>query len=127
MAAWPTLKEIRTELRLQPDDVEDGVISTALAAAINYGQKRMGLIKTVTVDPDTGTVVITYEPRFPGDTTDLPDAAHQACVIHASRLYRRRDSLDGTIGFGDAGIIRVGRFDADIDSLYALDAPLVFG
>lgn len=123
MAAWPTLKEVRTELRLQPDPVEDAVIQTALAAAIDYGVRRMG--SDPVYDPDTGT--ITRVPRYPDDTTDLPDGPHQACVIHASRLYKRRDSIDGTLGLGDAGIVRVGRFDADIETLYNLYAPMVFG
>jgi hypothetical protein len=46
----------------------------------------------------------------------LPDAAHEACLIHAARLYRRR-TIDGTIGFGDMGAIRVGRYDADVEAL----------
>lgn len=123
MAAWPTLKEVRTELRLQPDPVEDGVIQTALAAAIDYGVKRMG--SDLVVDVDTG--IVTRVARYPADTVDLPDGPHQACVIHASRLYKRRDSIDGTLGLGDSGVVRVGRFDADIETLYNLYAPMVFG
>jgi hypothetical protein len=124
MAAWPTLKEVRTVLRKQPDAVEDGVIQTALAAAINYGQGRMG---SELVDNGDGTFGPGRVPIYPGDTTALPDAAHQACLIHAARLYRRRDSVDGTIGFGDLGVVRVGRTDADRDDLYANVAPMVFG
>jgi hypothetical protein len=37
--------------------------------------------------------------------------------MHAARLYKRRDSLDGTIGLPDMGMLRVGRFDSDIDGL----------
>jgi hypothetical protein len=48
-------------------------------------------------------------------------------VMHAARLYRRRDTVDGTIGFGELGAVRVGRVDPDIESLYSLRAPLVFG
>lgn len=123
MAAWPTLKEVRTFLRLQPDPDQDGIISTALAAAVDYGVGRMGFV--VTLDIDGATLI--YTPRYPPDATDLPDSAHQACVMDAARLYRRRDSVDGTIGFGDMGAIRVGRTDADVERLYARAAPLVFG
>jgi len=122
MAAWPALKEVRTLLRMQPDATEDGVIQTALAAAIDYGMARFGTV-TVT-NPDGST---TTTPVYPTDTTDLPDSAHQACLLHAARLYRRRDSLDGTLGFGDMGVVRVGRSDADIDALYSQHAPMVFG
>jgi hypothetical protein len=122
MAVWPTLKEVRTLLRLQPDPNEDGVIQTALAAAIDYGIRRMG--STYVTNPDGS---ITETPIYPGDTTVLPDAAHEACLFHAARLYRRRDSIDGTLGFADTGLIRVGRYDPDKDDLYAVCAPMVFG
>ena len=107
MAAWPTLKELRTLLRMQPDPNEDAVLGTALAAATDYGIGK-------------------YNGTFLGDATDLPDSGHEACLIHAARLYRRRDSVDGTISWGDQGAIRVGRVDPDVEALYALRAPWVF-
>ena len=122
MAAWPNLAEVRKLLRLQPDPTEDGIIGTALAAAVDYGTRRLGF--TVTANPDGSN---TYTPIYPPDTTILPDAAHEACLIHAARLYRRRDSIDGTIGFGDMGAIRVGRTDADVEALYSACSRLVFG
>ncbi|HEY2300791.1 MAG TPA: head-tail connector protein [Acidimicrobiales bacterium] len=124
MAVWPTLKEVRTLLRLQPNPDEDGVIQTALAAAVDYGIRRMG---SQLVDNGDGTFGPATEPVYPGDTTTLPDAAHEACLFHAARLYRRRDSIDGALGFADTGLIRVGRYDPDIDGLYAGTAPMVFG
>lgn len=108
MAAWPTLKEVRSFLRLQPDADSDAVIQTALAAAIDYGVRRLNYL-------------------YPVDTVDLPDTGHQACVIDAARLYRRRDTVDGTIGFGELGAIRVGRYDADVERLYSALGPVVFG
>ena len=126
MASWPALKEVRSFLRLQVDADQDAVIQTALAAAVGAGVKRLGFVVTV-VDNGDGTFGRVYTPRYPDDTTELPDASHEACLIHAARLYRRRDTVDGTIGFGDMGVVRVGRFDADVEALYALDAPLVFG
>lgn len=126
MAAWPTLKEVRTLLRLQPDPVEDGVIQTALSAAVDYGVGRMGNTYTYVTNPD-GSVTYIKTAAYPADATDLPDRAHEACLLHAARLYRRRDSIDGTLGFGDMGIVRVGRTDADVDGLYASVAPMVFG
>jgi len=108
MAAWPNLAEVRTLLRLQPDPTEDQVIQTALAAAIDYGISK-------------------YGGKYPPDNTDVPPSGHEACLLHAARLYRRRDSVDGTITWGDASAIRVGRVDPDIEALYALYAPLVFG
>jgi Phage gp6-like head-tail connector protein len=108
VAAWPTLKEVRTLLRLQPDDTEDGVIGTALAAAIAYGVGRTNN-------------------QWAADATDVPDSAHEAALIDAARIYRRRDSIDGTIGWYETGAIRVGRFDPDVERLYGLCGPVVFG
>jgi gp6-like head-tail connector protein len=122
MSQWPNLAEVRKLLRLQPDPNEDAVIQTALAAALEYGVHRMG--NTTIVNPD-GTVTTT--PIYPADSTTVPDTAHEACLLHAARLYRRRDSLDGTIGFGDMGAIRVGRTDPDVDALYASLGLMVFG
>lgn len=108
MAAWPTLKEVRTELRLQPDADQDSIIADAVAAAIDYGVRRLNNV-------------------YPADVTNLPDAAHRAATIHASRLYKRRDSLDGTVGWGDLGVVRVGRVDPDVATLYDVIGPVVFG
>jgi hypothetical protein len=111
MAYWPKLPEVRSLLRLQPDATEDAIITTALVAAIDYGNRRLA-----------------YKyPVPPFDDGTLPDTGHEACLLHAARLYRRRDSLDGTIGWGDAGAIRVGRIDPDVDELYRVCGPVVFG
>jgi hypothetical protein len=114
MAAWPDLRTVRSFLRLQPDPEQDAVIEQARLAALDYGIERLG-------KDATGA------PNYPTNTSTLPDSAALACTMHAGRLYRRRDSVDGTIGFGDLGAIRVGRVDPDIEALYAQHAPLVFG
>jgi len=108
---WPTLDEVRTFLRLQSDPVEDAVVQGALDAAIDYGNRRTNYV----YDPGAATPI------------DAPAIAHHACLIHASRLYRRRDSTDGTIGFGDMGVVRVGRTDPDIEALYSTIGPMVVG
>jgi hypothetical protein len=121
-STWPALPEVRTLLRLQPDPKEDGVIQTALNAALEWGVDRLG--NTTIVNPDGST---TTSPTYPPDASDVPDRAHEACLLHAARLYRRRDSIDGALGFGDIGLIRVGRVDPDIEGLYASCSPMVFG
>jgi hypothetical protein len=48
----------------------------------------------------------------------VPIAIKQACVIQASRIYKRLDSPLGVAGFGDLGAIRVGRaLDPDVEQL----------
>jgi hypothetical protein len=115
MAAWPTLPEVRRFLRLQPDSNEDLVIDSARLAAIDFGVRYLGN------DPSTGL------PAYPDDTTSLPDAAHQAAMMHSARLYKRRDSIDGTLGYGELGVVQVGRTDPDVLMLYGIERPVVFG
>jgi hypothetical protein len=109
MAAWPTLAEVRRELRMQPNDDDDLLIGSALAAAIEYGVGR-----TNNLYPPTETMLV-------------PEAAHEAAMIHAAVIYRRRDSLDGTVGWGDTGIVRVAAKDPTVEFLYSLLGPVVFG
>jgi hypothetical protein len=111
MATWPKLPEVRAWLRLAPDPVEDSVIDGARLAAIAWGNRRTNHQYDPIVDPDV----------------DIPDDIHLACVMHASRLYRRRDSVDGSLGGGEWGIARVGRVDPDILALYDGAAPMIFG
>jgi hypothetical protein len=57
----------------------------------------------------------------------LPDPLFTAAQYEAARLYRRRDSVDGTIGWGDMGVVRVGPKDPDIETLMAPYLAVVFG
>jgi hypothetical protein len=108
MAAWPTLKEVRGVLRMENTD-DDAVIDSARLAAIDYGITRTGK-------------------KWAADEAELvPDAVHEAALLDAASIYRRRDSADGTIGWGDAGIVRVSRHDPTAERLYEAYAPLVFG
>lgn len=50
----------------------------------------------------------------------VPTAITQACVIQASRIFKRLDSPLGVAGFGDMGAIRVSRYlDPDVEQLVA--------
>jgi hypothetical protein len=105
---WPTLSDVRSWLRLQPDPTEDAVIDMARTAAVDYGINRTGQL-------------------WPVDAANVPDAVAQACVMDAAYIYRARDTTDGTVAWGDMGAIRVGRSDPRVERLYGLYAPLVFG
>jgi hypothetical protein len=84
------------------------IIDQARAAAIDYGIGRTGAVWAV-------------------DAADVPDAVAMAATMDAARIYRRRDSVDGTITWGDMGAVRIGRADADVERLYTTYAPVVFG
>ena len=104
VADWPKLPEVRQWLRLAANADDDAIISSALAAAIDFGNRRTDCTSTTRPSSPTGA-----GPRA---------CNHEACLMHAARLYKRRDSIDGALGWGDSGIIRVGRADPDITSMY---------
>ena len=111
---WPTLPEVRAFLRIDSTQTgDDPTIDSARLAAIDYGNRR------------------TNYRWVPGASaswvTPLPDAVHEAAVLHASRIYKRRDSIDGTVGWADVGLTHVGRVDPDVEALYSAVGPLVFG
>lgn len=47
----------------------------------------------------------------------VPAQIHEATLLRAARLFRRKDSPDGIAGSADFGPVRVGRSDPDYDSL----------
>jgi hypothetical protein len=49
--------------------------------------------------------------------TPTPIQITQACIIQATRIYKRLDSPLGVAGFGDMGAIRVGKVDPDVAQL----------
>lgn len=49
--------------------------------------------------------------------TPTPIQVTQACVIQASRIFKRLDSPLGVAGFGDMGAMRVGKTDPDVSML----------
>ena len=40
-----------------------------------------------------------------------------AAKIQASRLYKRPQNIEGAIGFEGVGVIRISRFDPDVEDL----------
>lgn len=46
-----------------------------------------------------------------------PTAVKQACILLAMRQFKRYDSPLGVAGFGDIGVMRVGRVDPDVEAL----------
>jgi hypothetical protein len=47
----------------------------------------------------------------------IPEAVKQAAILLSIRTFKRLDSPFGVAGFGDLGVIRVGRTDPDIEAL----------
>lgn len=52
------------------------------------------------------------------DTAAGTAAVDQAVIMLAARRWARRDTPNGVVGFGGAGeVVRVGRYDPDIEAL----------
>jgi hypothetical protein len=67
-------------------------------------------------DRRAGLVKVTAKWGWPA----VPEDVTVAALIQASRLYKRRDSAEGVLGFGDFGPVRVGaRVDPDVEMLLA--------
>jgi hypothetical protein len=49
--------------------------------------------------------------------SSIPIAIKQATILMSLRQFKRYDSPLGAAGFGDLGVIRVSRFDPDIEAL----------
>jgi hypothetical protein len=107
---WPSVGDVQNLLRIETGDAgDDGLVSQELDAAIGWVMSRC-MAQYVTEGSD----------RF------LPDQLFVVAMHEAARLYRRRDSLDGTVGWGDQGVIRVGARDPDIETLIAPFLAIVF-
>lgn len=64
---------------------------------------------------DTSKIRVTARWGWPG----VPDGVTQAAALLAARLYRRKDSPQGVLGSAEWGVMRVSRFDPDVESLIA--------
>lgn len=101
-AGWPTLDDVKSLLRLGTDTTDDTLVTQNLDAAIGWVTERCDPIYTTA-----------------GSDRFLPAQLFTVAQYEAARLYRRRDSVDGTIGWGDMGVVRVGPKDPDIETMIA--------
>jgi hypothetical protein len=111
--SWPTVDDVKAYLRLGDGATpDDGLVADQLAAAIGWVSSRVDQL------------------YVPGSATyggTLPDPLYTVAVMEAGRLYRRRDSVDGTVGWGDMGVVRVGPKDPDIETMIAAYLVVVVG
>jgi hypothetical protein len=67
------------------------------------------------VNLDEATVRVTGTFGF----TPVPDAIKQAALLLSIRIFKRLDSPLAVAGFGDLGVVRVGRVDPDVQAMIA--------
>lgn len=44
----------------------------------------------------------------------IPDGVSEAAIIKAVSLFKRKDAPQGLAGFGEFGVVRIGRYDPDV-------------
>lgn len=99
-----------TDYQLEPlNQVAGGLTATPWTRARAVGDYLF------TVARDDATVQITGTWGYYAAPTPIK----QATVILASRIFKRNDSPLGVAGFGDLGVMRVGRLDPDVEALIA--------
>lgn len=98
-----TVEEVKNHLGITPADTFDDDALTTITAATN------AYISTIPVVAN-----------LPTDTTELPPDITLGAVMLAARWYRRRNSPEGLVSYGDMGGVTVPRLDADIERLFRI-------
>jgi hypothetical protein len=114
VASWPTHDEVLSVLRMPEGTADDDFVESCRLAAIDYCAAR---VDPAYIGPDPGD----------GSGNVVGEGIHMGALLLSARLYRRRDSLDGTIGWGEMGVVRVGLSDPDVVANLAPYLAMVIG
>jgi hypothetical protein len=120
-----------TALTLQVSSAGDGVFDTTFAPIDYQLEPLNGNVDGLAVPYTRIRAVENY--LFPVESeqalikltavfgwASVPTSITQACIIQASRIFKRLDSPLGIAGFGDMGAMRVSRYlDPDVEQLVA--------
>ena len=109
MASWPDGAALAA--RLNRDDVGSAAATAEHPSAVAAARSR-----------------IAERTNLAADATDIPEAIAHAVLIEAHRLYRRVDTPEGVLSFGDQGASYISRIDVDALNLIRpwLKTPLGF-
>lgn len=108
-SSWSTVTDYDTE----PDN------AIAQGKPITYLRRQYNTWAT----SSRAKVRVTAKWGFPA----VPDDVVQATLLLAARLYKRKDSVGGTLGSDAVGFIRVSRVDPDVQALLSPFAVLTVG
>jgi len=91
-----------------------GSYETSPDNALADGYPITGLLRANSIWGTTFTRIrVTAKFGWPA----VPDDIASACLIQASRLYRRKDSPEGVTGSAEWGVVRLSRRDPDVWAL----------
>ena len=102
-----------TDYQLNPLNGIAGGITTPYTQVRAIGEYLFPIYEPRNVNANEASIQITGVWGWPS----IPTAVKQACIILSMRQFKRYDSPTGVMGFGDLGVMRVGRVDPDVEKL----------
>ena len=102
-----------TDFQLSPLNGIAGGIETPFNTVSAVGDYLFPVYNPGNIDAQQASVQIVGTFGF----ASIPTAVKQACMILSMRQFKRYDSPTGVMGFGDLGVMRVGRVDPDVEKL----------
>ena len=102
-----------TDYQLNPLNGIAGGITTPYTQVRAIGQYLFPIYEPRNVNANEASIQITGVWGWPS----IPTAVKQACIILSMRQFKRYDSPTGVMGFGDLGVLRIGRVDPDVEKL----------
>jgi len=102
-----------TDYQLNPLNGIAGGISTPYTQVRAIGEYLFPIYEPRNVNANEASIQITGVWGW----ASIPTAVKQACIILSMRQFKRYDSPTGVMGFGDLGVMRIGRVDPDIEKL----------
>ena len=102
-----------TDYQLNPLNGIAGGITTPYTQVRAIGEYLFPIYEPRNVNANEASIQITGVWGW----ASIPTAVKQACIILSMRQFKRYDSPTGVMGFGDLGVMRVGRVDPDVEKL----------
>jgi hypothetical protein len=102
-----------TDAQLEPLNGIAGGLKTPFTQIRAVGEYLFPIYEPRNVNSNQASVQVAGVFGFPS----VPTAIRQACILLAMRQFKRYDSPTGVMGFGDLGVMRVGRVDPDVEKL----------
>jgi hypothetical protein len=102
-----------TDFQLEPLNGISGGIKSPFYVIKAVGSYIFPIFEPRNVNSNDASVQVTGVFGF----TTIPTAVKQATILLAMRQFKRYDSPTGVMGFGDLGVMRVGRVDPDVEKL----------
>lgn len=118
---YPTTLLSGTDFVLEPRNA-DALATGGVANPHAFWQITLFGGKRFTVDPYRSTLSVTADFGW----SAVPAEVEQATLLKAAQLFRRKDAPFGVAGFGEFGVVRIGRQDPDVvDMLAPFVLPVV--